>query len=487
MENNQENKIEGSIAKNTSYLTFALVLQKIISLTYFTLLARNLGPENLGKYYFAISFTAIFAIIADIGLANVLTREVAKKKDEAKNILGSVIAIKIPLAILAIVAVFVMTKLRGYDPLITNLVYISLTCVILDSFTTTFWAVVRGFHNLFFESISSVLFQIIVITVGLSFLYTGTSLSLIMTALLTASVFHFIYSSLITVYKIGIKIKPKYNATLIKNLIKITIPFALFAIFQRAYMYLDSVFLKEFAGDEYVGYYQISFKIIFALQFLPMAFVASLYPAMSRFWQENKPQLVISFEKALIYLMVISIPISAGVVALADKIILIFNTANNDYTGAIIPMQIIILSIMFIFINFPIGSLLNACDKQNKNTANMIIATIISIAINLILIPRFQAIGASITVVITNLLMAILGIYWAKKTIDFDIKKILQSFTKILFSGILMGVLVFYLKIYLNILIIIPIGALVYFILLFIFRTIRKDEIIHIYSSFLKK
>ena len=152
-----------------------------------------------------------------------------------------------------------------------------------------------------------------------------------------------------------------------------------------------------------------------------MAFVASLYPAMSRYWLENRKQLVISFEKALIYLMVISIPISAGVVALADKIILIF---NGDYEKAIMPMQIIILSVMFIFINFPIGSLLNACDKQNKNTANMIIATIISIAMNLILIPRFQAVGASITVVVTNLLMAILGIYWAKKTIDFSMKKI---------------------------------------------------------------
>ncbi len=483
MEENQT-KIEGSITKNTSYLTFALILQKIISFTYFTLLARNLGPENLGKYYFAISFTTMFAIIADLGLANVLTREIAKRQGEVKKILGSIISLKIPLVVITILAVVLIAKVRGYNPLIAQLVYISAACVILDSFTTTFWAVVRGFHNLLFESISSVLFQVIVMSTGLYFLYAGLPLPYIMTALLLASIFHFIYSSLILSIKIKVPIGLSYDRELIKNIVRIAIPFALFAIFQRVYMYLDTVLLKEFAGDEAVGYYQISFKIIFALQFLPMAFVASLYPAMSNFWINNKKQLIVSFEKALIYLMVISIPISAGVVALADKIVLIF---KGGYGEAILPMQIIILATVFIFINFPIGSLLNACDQQKKNTANMIAVTIISIIINLILIPRFGAVGASITVLITNILMVILGIYFAKRTIQFSLKKTTKAFFKILISGILMGLFAFYLKNYVNILIIIPISALIYFILLFIFRTIRKDEIMYITNSFLKK
>ena len=52
-----------NIARNTSYLTLALILQKIISFTYFTLLARYVGPVSLGKYYFAISFTTILQFL----------------------------------------------------------------------------------------------------------------------------------------------------------------------------------------------------------------------------------------------------------------------------------------------------------------------------------------------------------------------------------------------------------------------------------------
>ena len=72
-----------NIAKNTSFFTFALVLQKVVTFVYFTILARNLLPEDLGKYYFAISFATIFMLIADLGLNNVLVREVAKRKNEA--------------------------------------------------------------------------------------------------------------------------------------------------------------------------------------------------------------------------------------------------------------------------------------------------------------------------------------------------------------------------------------------------------------------
>ncbi|MBD3247982.1 oligosaccharide flippase family protein [Candidatus Falkowbacteria bacterium] len=473
-----------NITKNTSYLTLALILQKLLSFTYFTLLARDLGPENLGKYYFAISFTTVFSIFIDIGMINLLTREVAKRKTSSSELLGSVLAVKLPLVILTAAITMIATKIGGYDPLLAKLIYISLACVILDSFTTTFWAVARGFHNLIFESISSVIFMMIVMSAGLFFLYNGYGLIYLMSALLMASTFHFLYSAIVLLKKFKVSILPVFNGGLMKKMLMTTIPFGLFAVFQRLYTYLDSVLLGTLAGNEYVGYYQISFKIIFALQFLPMAFVASLYPAMSEYWHSNREQLKTTFEKALIYLMVISIPISAGVIALADKIILVF---KEGYEPAILPMQIIILSVFFIFINFPIGSLLNACDRQKRNTANMIITTIASILLNIILIPRFQALGASITVLATNIFMSSLGIFWVFKIIKFDVRRVFLAFLKILLAAIVMALLVYWTKGYLNTIISILLGAFSYFLFLLLLKTIKKDEVRHICGSFLKK
>ena len=279
---------KNSIAKNTSYFTLALIMQKIISFSYFTILARNLPPDQLGKYYFAISFTTIFAIFIDLGLANVLTREVAKTKEKARNLLGSALAIKIPLALASLAAVFILINILGYPKLTKTLVYISSISMVLDSFALIFYACLRGFRNLKFESLGVIAYQLIVFSLGIIALKLGLGLVWLIAAAAAASAFGFLYSAGMLRLKYKIKIKPIADYGLIKIIIGIAIPFALFAIFQRLYMYLDTVLLSKLAGDYYVGLYQIAFKIIFALQFLPMAFMASLYPAFAAYWKREQ-------------------------------------------------------------------------------------------------------------------------------------------------------------------------------------------------------
>jgi len=473
-----------NIAKNTSYYTLALILQKIISFTYFTLIARALGPEDLGKYYFAISFTTIFAIFIDLGLANVLMREVAKTKDRAQNLLSSVLVIKIPLATLSLLAVVILINLMGYSELTKHLVYLSSICMILDSFTLTFFSTIRGFHNLLFESIAAVVFQLIVLTFGLTALHLGMGLRWLMGSLVAASSFNFLYSSILVWGKWKIKILPRFDKAIIKLIIKIAIPFSLFAIFQKVYMYLDSVLLSILAGDKYVGLYQIAFKIIFALQFLPLAFVASLYPAFATYWVKNKQQLAITFERAINYLIIISLPIAVGIIVLADKIILIFKSGFNE---SILPLQIIMAALLFIFLNYPVGSLLNACDRQKINTTNMGIALVISITMNLLLIPRLQTVGASITVVISNLVMFILGMYWVPKITCYHFKTMAKTFLKSILAVIIMGLAAFYLKSFINVFIVIPLSGILYFVALFLFKGFKKEDVVSVWNSFIKK
>ncbi len=480
-----------SVAKNTSFFTIALIIQKIISFSYFTILARNLAPEDLGKYYLAISFTTIFAIIIDLGLANVLTREIAKivnieqenRQDgniKKANFLRTVLFIKIPLAIFSITTIIILANLLSYSVLVKQLIYVSIFAMVLDSFTSTFWAYIRGHHVLKYESFGVVIFQVVVFGFGLLFLRMGQGLLPLMSVMVIASTINFIFSAFLVKNKFKTKISPIYEAKILKYIINLSIPFALFAVLQRLYMYLDSVFLASLAGDKYVGLYQIAFKIIFALQFLPMAFMASLYPAFALYYKENKEQLAISFERAVNYLLIISIPVSLGVFAIADKIILIF---KPEYTDAVWPLRIVILSLVFIFINFPIGAMLNACDRQKQNTRNMAVVLVFSITLNLFLITKFQTIGASITVLASNMLMFVLGFMVVPSIVKIRITKILLIFIKALSSGVIMLILVFFLKDKINIFINILISAILYIGLLFIFKGFNKQDVISIFKS----
>lgn len=473
-----------NLAKNTSYFTLALILQKVISFTYFTLIARALGPADLGKYYFAISFASVFSILMDLGLANVLTREIAKAKARANDYFGAVLAIKLPLAVITGLVIIGLAQLFGYSELTKTLIYFSTICVILDSFTAAFFSVCRGFHNLSFESAASVLFQIIVLATGLIILKLNLGLSWLMGALLLASIFNFIYSWFIATAIFKLDLKPIYNPELIKLVLKISLSFGLFAIFQKIYTYFDTVLLATLAGDYYVGLYQVAFKIINALQFLPLAFTASLYPAMSAYWASNRDQLAVTFERAMNYLIIIALPIAIGIAILADKIVLIFKTG---FQGAILPLELNMAALLFIFTAYPIGSLLNACDRQKINTINMALTVAASLVLNLILIPKFQAVGASLTVLISSLLMLILGLIQVPKIITYRPVIILKVFGKTLLASGLMVIFIVYLENYLNIFIIVPISAIIYFISLYYLKAFKKEDLISLCRSFIKK
>lgn len=477
------NKVN-NIAKNTSYLTVALILQKIISFSYFALLARAFGPALLGKYYLAISLTTIFAIIVDLGFANVLTREVAKSPEDSKRLLGNITAIKIPLALLAIVAVFITVNVLGYDSLILKLALISSISMILDSFTNSFFAVSRGFHNLKYESISSVVFQLIVLVFGGAALYFNYGVLMAMAVLALASIFNFFFSWYIVRRKIGVRIKLVLDPKTINEILFISWPFALFAVFQKLYTYLDSVLISQLAGDVQVGLYQVAFKIIFALQFLPSAFTASLYPAMSTYWQNNRSQLATTFERALNYLIIISWPIIIGAIVLADRLVLIF---KDDYADAALPLRISIVALFFIFINFPIGSLLNACDKQKRNTFNIGIVLLASIILNFIFIPKYQAVGASITVLLTNMLMTFLGLREAKKIIAYRGRENLIVLVKTIASSILMGLTVLALGNYISLFLAVAVGVISYFSFMYLFGGFKKEDVLSIANSFRRK
>ena len=473
------------IAKNTSFFTIALIIQKILSFGYFAYVARMIGDVDLGKYIFALSFTTIFAIFIDIGLAPVLTRETAKDEKNVQKYFSSILGLKIPLAVFVYLVCILTINLLGYPGLTKTLVYLAGLTMILDSFTLTFYHIFRGKHNLRWESFGTIIFQVLLVGFGVTALMMGYGLVVLIFAFVFASVFNFLFSALILKLKLKLKFRPRFDLQVIKTLLKISIPFALIGIFARIYSYMDTVLLSKLAGDQAVGWYSIPFKLTYALQFVPMAFAASLFPAMSSFFgKRDNAMLAKTFERACQYLMIVAVPISIAVVILAGKLV---NTVWPGFEESVLPLQIMISALIFIFLGFPTGAMLNACNKQVISSINLGIVMVVSIVMNLILIPKFDVLAATITAFVTNVLLVLLGFYWVDKIVAYNKKFLWLSLAKILLAGLLMGVFVFTLRESVHFLILSFLGAAIYFILLYLFRGYTKKDVVNIISSVIRR
>jgi len=474
-----------NIAKNTALLTFAYIAQKLFSFVYFTLIARLIGAEGIGKFTFAVSFTTIMAVFIDLGITNVLIRESAKYKEKANTYLNNIISAKALFSFLTYLGLIVIINLLGKDDLTKIMVYISGFVMVLDSFTLSFWGIFRGHHNLKYESIGVIFNQVIIIALGTTGILLGWPIYVLVLALLGGSLFNLIYSYTLIRKKLNYQLKFEFNKIVLVSFFKIAVPFALAAVFTRIYGFIDQVLLSILIDDKHLGYYSVAYKITYALQFIPAAFIAAVYPAMSNYYLNSKEKLAGIFERSMFFLMIIAVPIIFGIISLADKYIYFLYTA--EFAPTILALQILIISLFFGFLNFPVGSLLNACDKQAKNTLNMGITMVLNIVLNLILIPKFLHLGAAIASLITLIVLFALNLFYAPQIIKFDYKYLLIKFLKTLLAGILMMIVILSLKTQVNFVILTVLGGVVYFIAMYLFRGITISEVKELYFSIFKK
>jgi O-antigen/teichoic acid export membrane protein len=464
-----------TIAKNTVLMTVASVLQKIIAFVYFAIIARHFGAGDTGIYFFAMSFVTIFSVFIDLGLSNVLVREGAKKIESIEEYLSSIMFVKIFTSVLTYLLIIFFINILNYDFDTKILVYIAGITIIFDSIHLSFYGALRSIGNLFFESIGMFSSQLITMILGSLFIFLKLPLYFLMIAFLIPSFLNVIYSFIIIKIKYNIKLRFLYDREVIKYFFPIAIPFALAAIFNRVYSYIDSIILSKLASAEVVGWYSIPYKTSYAFQFLPIALVAAVYPRFSEYFFNNKERLKYIFENALKYLLILAFPIAVGIFILADDIVL--NVFSEEYLNSVLPLKILIFATIFIFTNFLLGAFLNACDRQKTQTILVGIAMVVNIILNFSLIPKYGASGAAISALAGNIFITFVSFFIVPKIIQISFYLLFKTILKLVISSLIMALFVCYTKSVTNFYLAILVGAIVYPLMLFVTKTISRKQV----------
>lgn len=464
-----------TIAKNAVLMTLASAGQKVISFVYFTIIARSIGVEGTGKYFFALSFTTVFVVFVDLGLTNVLVREAAKAKDKIQEYFSVILATKFILGIATYIAAIVTIRLLGYQLETRHMVYLSAITMLFDSLHLTLYGVLRAIGELKYEAISITASQFITLILGSVFLYFDFPLIYLILAFTIPSALNVLYAAFVLRYQHGVSLRPMYNRDIFRHLAGITVPFALAAILARFYSYFDSIILSRLAGDAAVGWYSIPYKITYAFQFIPLALVAALYPRFSEYFEHNKEKLSFLYQEGIKYLLLLVCPIAVGISVLARDIVL--QVYSPEYLPSILPLQILMAGLVFSFVSFPVGAFLNACNQQKMQTGIVAFVLGVNIFLNLMLIPVYSIVGAAIAALVGNIILTGLGYYVAQRITPIAHGYMLRTVAQVGGSVAIMGVAVYYMKFFAHFTIAILVGAVVYIAMLFLTRTVTQAEI----------
>jgi O-antigen/teichoic acid export membrane protein len=370
---------------------------------------NRVGSEEYGLFFSLLNFTYLFNILLDLGINNFTTKNVAQYPGLMAKYVGKIAGLR--LLLFGVYSIFTIgiALFLGYS----SNVYPILGILIVQQFLIAMIAYSRSYLSgmmLFkLDALLSVLDRFLLIV------FCGTVL--IMTR--GGNVFHiehfigiqficyfisFLVGLILMIRYTG-KVRVSFHKPISLLIVRESVPYALLIVLMMLFTRVDSVMLERMLenGAKQAGIYAQGFRLIDAFFMFAMLFSNLLLPIFSKMIRlgEDVKELFSISSKLLVW----------GAIALAafcfwnakEVLELIY---IHDTTQSAPPFQLLVLTFVAMCIVLIFGTYLTALGEMRTLNTIAFVGLVISIAANLYLIPRYGVLGAAVSTLATQFVVA---------------------------------------------------------------------------------
>ncbi len=401
------------IARNATFRSGGEVLAKFASLLFFIAMARKLGESGFGDFMFALSLTTVFILASGFGTESLMAREIARERSRTDHYLSNITAIKVVTSILLLAVVAAIVNLAGYPTETRYAVYIIGVGVAIENIGRTWHSVLQAYERMEFISVALILQRFVTAGVGIAVLQAGGGLIAVSVVFSGGAVVGLVSVSLALRWFV---VAPRTNIDRSKwlPLIKAGVPIGLAGLLFTVLLRLDVSLISFLEGgdNKEVGVYAAAFRLIEATMFISWSLGAAMLPWLARHGTDAVGR---GYELGLKATFALLLPIGLIFVLLAAPLIDLLY--GKEYDNAVLPLQLLGALTVLYGVNYFAATLLIARDRPGRWNRVLLIVLVQNIGFNLILIPKYGAAGAAFTATLSGILLAVLGIRQAWKTI----------------------------------------------------------------------
>ena len=463
-------KVIKNYAYNLSYQLLLIILP-IITTPYVT---RVFSSNDLGTYSFFNSIVTYFILLATLGVANYGTKEISGNRTIIRKNFWGIYTLQLGSSIFSF-ALYVLLCLAL--PAMKNPVAYILGFSLVSKGLDISWLFqgLEDFRKITVRNITVKLAGVISIFL---FIRSVNDLYLYVFLLTTFELLGQLSMWIPAKEFIG---KPYFDLMYAKRHLKPVILLFLPQIAISLYVTLDSTMLGILASARDVGIYDQALKLVNILLTLVTSLGSVMLPRVSNLLSSGDHKAVNKMHEMsfLIYNLVI-FPIMAGMLIVNDDFVNFF--LGQDFQEARYAIAIMIFRMFFIGWTNIMG--IQILIPHNKNKELMLSTTIpaiVSVGLNLLLLPKLGYIGAAIVSVLTEVLVWLIQLFYTRSYLR-EVP-ILGSLIKIIVSsGVMYGILLF-IKQFLNVSPMINVGlyavlgAIIYASLILILKVINPNEL----------
>ncbi len=426
-----------SIRRNTQSLLLAQIGSWVLAFAITYIQPRIIGADNIGQISYAQSLWTIAGVFIMFGLNSVIVVGTAKGTSSNQEF-RSAMGLESLLYLVAVVVVVGYSLIAGYRGQLLALILILGAATLAGAYVELGRAALYGRERMAWPSrvditnkaLSTVLTILVLVlggrAVGISIL--GTSLMILYMILMLAGVKR----------EAGLDLRPSYSG--LGGLARQSLPFLMIEAAVVVYRQSDTVFIKFLTDDKEVGWYSVAESFLGSLLVVPTIVLSAAFPALARLSSEDPEQGANLVRRGLKLLFVVTTPLGFGAIVAAPQFApLVFGNQFRESAAVLAVMGVVMIIMVPAIL---VGNYAVAIGRQSQWAWITVVSFIVSIPLNLLLIPYTDrhyangAIGAAIVFALTELLIFALAVMRVIPTL-FD-RATIVGVSKTLAAGLLM-------------------------------------------------
>jgi O-antigen/teichoic acid export membrane protein len=404
------------IMRNGTFSLVTQVLQTVLNLAVFAILARALGKELFGEYVTFWTLIMVVQLVVEAGMTTLLTCKIVQAPERWQEVVGEAADLCVAVT-LASAGVFLVLG-AGWVCLARDwavfpcCVAAGLACSVIQvqRFST---GVFRAFDRFDEENLArlgqSLLYTLLVVAL-VELRVAGVSSVLVMLAVSFVVADAFL---LVRLKRFG-RFTWRFSPALAWKWIREAFPLGVGDIVRGPFWQIDLLLLGLLQPLAVVGIYSVGSRPLLPLYWLPRSVLTAAFPSLAR--MAGKPeQLLQKVSNSIRLLWVISLPLAAGSAICADSIVYILG--GQEYSEAALLLAILMWKVPLVFGAMPLRYLFTAVGQQHAYGRLVIAAFFLELLASLALIPWLGYFGACISTLLAELVFTVAGLVLCRQTV----------------------------------------------------------------------
>lgn len=406
-----------TIKKNFAYSSVLTIAGYVLPFITFPYVSRVLGPVGIGEYNFANSVISYFSIFAMMGINTIGIREMARVKEDKmamSKVFNSLLTLNLITTVLAIVSLLLFIPIVSSFEAHKDYLYIGVANILCGTLIIEWFY--KGIEDFKYITIRSLVIRGLYIVSIFVFIKdrNDSLLYFILTVMMT------VVNAVVNLVHTRQYVKISLKGIDFKPYLKSFFVLGIYQILTSMYISFNIIYLGSVSDDTAVGYYSVSVKLYTILMSVFTAFTGVMLPRMSSLLSKGSMnEFKVLTTKSFDCLLLFSLPCIAIAEIYAPGIIRIVGGAG--FEESILPFRII-MPLMFIvgYEQIIIVQILTPLKKDIAILIGSFCGALVSLILNLVIVPRMAAVGSSIVWFVSELVVLVSAQYFTIKYVSYS-------------------------------------------------------------------